>query len=105
MYNRYPVVLSGSPCAGRGKEFCLVIYDAIRCGCLSVQAKHFQCAFFIPVSVFPVPFPMDSKHIDHVSPKTLNKESLERSFQLHFTAWLGSLGSMAVVLTSESIFH
>lgn len=32
MYNQCPVALSGSPCAGRGKEFCLVIYDATRCG-------------------------------------------------------------------------
>lgn len=31
MYNQYPVVLSSSPWAGQGKEFCLVIYDAVRC--------------------------------------------------------------------------
>lgn len=29
-------------------------------GCLYVQAKHFHCAFFIPVSVFLISFPTDS---------------------------------------------
>lgn len=43
--------------------------------------------------------------IGHVSPKTLNKEFLERSAELHFTAWLGSLASLTTVLAAESIFH
>ena len=52
MNNQYPVILSDSPCAGWGKDFCLVSWfmmplDVV---CLPVQAKHFQCASFIPLS-------------------------------------------------------
>lgn len=31
MYNQNPVVLTGGPGARWGKEFCLVIYEDIRC--------------------------------------------------------------------------
>lgn len=43
-----------------GRRFVSWFMMLLDVGCLSVQAKHFQCSFFIPVSVFPVPFPTDS---------------------------------------------